>query len=65
MVSRGATRSQPSLGQPTLEQLVREAFDKGFSDIHVGVGEPPRFRNRGEIDKTDYPITDTDTFLAG
>jgi twitching motility protein PilT len=44
--------------------LVREAFDKGFSDIHVGVGEPPRFRNRGEIDKTDYPITDTDTFFS-
>jgi twitching motility protein PilT len=64
MASRGATRSQPSLGQPTLEQLVREAFDKGFSDIHVGVGEPPRFRNRGEIDKTDYPITDTDTFFS-
>lgn len=62
--SRGATRNQPSLGQPTLEQLVREAFDKGFSDIHVGVGEPPRFRNRGEIDKTDYPITDTDTFFS-
>jgi twitching motility protein PilT len=58
------SRSQPSAGQPTLEQLVREAFDKGFSDIHVGVGEPPRFRNRGEIDKADYPITDSDTFLS-
>ncbi|WAL62362.1 type IV pilus twitching motility protein PilT [Thermocoleostomius sinensis] len=61
---RGVSRSQPSAGQPMLEQLVREAFDKGFSDIHVGVGEPPRFRNRGEIDKADYPITDSDTFLS-
>lgn len=46
----------------TLAKLVREAFDKGFSDIHVGVGEVPRFRNRGEIDTTDYPVTDRPTF---
>lgn len=64
--ARGAAapRSKPSPGQPTLEQLVREAFDKGFSDIHVGVGESPRFRNRGEIDKTDYPVTDRETFFS-
>ncbi|GAB4369007.1 MAG: type IV pilus twitching motility protein PilT [Elainellaceae cyanobacterium] len=62
---RGATRSnKPAPGQPTLEQLVKEAFDKGFSDIHVGVGETPRFRNRGEMEKTDYSVTDTDTFFS-
>ncbi|MEO0536959.1 MAG: type IV pilus twitching motility protein PilT [Cyanobacteria bacterium P01_A01_bin.123] len=49
---------------PTLEKLVREAFDKGFSDIHVGVGEVPRFRNRGEIDITNYPVTDRQTFFS-
>ncbi len=49
-------------GAPTLEQLVREAFDKGFSDVHLGVGEVPRFRNRGEIDITNYPVTDEATF---
>jgi twitching motility protein PilT len=59
-----AKGTKPSPGQPTLEQLVREAFDKGFSDVHVGVGEKPRFRNRGEIDTTDYPQTDTDTFFS-
>ncbi len=43
---------------------MREAYDKGFSDIHVGVGEVPRFRNRGEIDVTDYPGTDKETFFS-
>jgi twitching motility protein PilT len=49
-------------GSPTLKQIVREAFDKGFSDIHLGVGEVPRFRERGEIAATDYPVTDIETF---
>lgn len=59
-----ANRTKPSPGQPTLEQLIKEAYDKGFSDVHVGVGETPRFRNRGEIDSTDYPVTDLDTFFS-
>lgn len=49
---------------PTLEQIVREAFDKGFSDIHLGVGEVPRFRDRGEISPTDYPVTDEAMFYG-
>jgi twitching motility protein PilT len=51
-----------SPGQPTLESLILEAFQKGFSDVHVGVGEIPRFRNRGEIETTDLPETDRMTF---
>jgi twitching motility protein PilT len=51
-----------SPGQPTLESLIMEAFQKGFSDVHVGVGEIPRFRNRGEIETTDLPETDRMTF---
>jgi twitching motility protein PilT len=31
----------------TLKKIVREAFDRGFSDVHLGVGEAPRFRDRG------------------
>jgi twitching motility protein PilT len=58
------SRVKVTPGSPTLAQLVKEAFDKGFSDIHVGVGEVPRFRNRGEIDTTDYPITDEPTFFC-
>ncbi|QLL29917.1 type IV pilus twitching motility protein PilT [Thermosynechococcus sichuanensis E542] len=47
---------------PTMEQLVREAFEHGYSDIHVGVGEAPRFRDRGRLEITNYPVTDEETF---
>ncbi|MEO1374373.1 MAG: type IV pilus twitching motility protein PilT [Cyanobacteria bacterium J06635_10] len=50
--------------QPTFKQIVHEANEKGYSDIHLGVGEVPRFRNRGEIDATDYPETDKETFIG-
>jgi twitching motility protein PilT len=59
-----SSRVKVTPGSPTLAQLVKEAFDKGFSDIHVGVGEVPRFRNRGEIDVTEYPTTDEPTFFS-
>ncbi|MEA5514640.1 type IV pilus twitching motility protein PilT [Nodularia sp. UHCC 0506] len=48
----------------SLAQIIREAYDLGYSDIHLGVGEIPRFRNRGEIQPTDYPQTDKDTFIS-
>ena len=49
---------------PTLEQLVREAYDKGISDLHLGIGEVPRFRERGQIIITDHPETDDTTFFS-
>lgn len=48
---------------PTLKQLVLEAYNKEISDLHLGVGEVPRFRERGEIIITDYPETDEATFF--
>jgi len=51
-------------GQPTLEHLIRHAYDKGFSDVHLGVSEVPRFRNRGEMELTDFPVTDQATFMS-
>jgi twitching motility protein PilT len=51
-------------GQPSIGELVAQAFDAGYSDVHVGVGEIPRFRNRGEIETTDYPETDFHTFMS-
>jgi twitching motility protein PilT len=51
-------------GQPSISDLVEVAFESGYSDVHVGVGETPRFRNRGEIETTNYPETDKDTFMA-
>ena len=49
---------------PTLEQLVREAYDQGISDLHLGVGEVPRFRDRGQIIITDYPEIDEAMFFG-
>ncbi|NJK63830.1 MAG: type IV pilus twitching motility protein PilT [Synechococcaceae cyanobacterium SM2_3_1] len=46
----------------TLRQLVQEAFDNGYSDIHLGVGEAPRFRDRGEMNQTNHPVTTTEMF---
>ncbi len=47
-----------------MAQIVRDAFDKGMSDIHAGVGELPRFRDRGQILSTNYPLTDKETFMC-
>ena len=49
-------------GGITIEKLVMEAFQNGYSDIHLGVGETPRFRDRGEIVMSHHPITDDDAF---
>ena len=57
---KGKTKSL----HPTFDQLVKYAYDKGYSDIHLGVGEVPRFRNRGEIENTDYPETDKEAFMG-
>lgn len=48
--------------QPTLEQLIRMAFDRGYSDVHLGVGEKPRMRDRGEMIILNYPEIDINTF---
>ncbi|HAC62191.1 MAG TPA: type IV pili twitching motility protein PilT [Cyanothece sp. UBA12306] len=53
-----------SPGQPALAQLVRQAFDEGFSDVHLGVGEQPRMRDRGQMVPLDYPTTDENTFMS-
>jgi twitching motility protein PilT len=48
----------------TLAQIIKEAFDNGYSDIHLGVGEVPRFRNRGEMQLTEYPETTKEGFIS-
>ena len=54
---------QPSASPPTsLEQIVRIAYDQGHSDIHLGIGESPRFRARGEIIRSDWPPTEPSEF---
>ena len=46
----------------SLEAILRTAHDAGHSDVHLGVGERPRFRARGEIQTTDWPATDDRVF---
>ncbi|MCS6793155.1 MAG: type IV pilus twitching motility protein PilT [Oscillatoriaceae bacterium SKW80] len=54
----------PSPGQPTLRDIVWTANENGASDIHLGVNEAPRFRKRGDIVPTEWPVTDLDTFMS-
>jgi len=59
--SRGPQRSP---GQPSFEEIIHQANEDGFSDIHLGVSEPPRMRDRGEMLVTEYPTTDEPTFWS-
>jgi len=54
----GTPAEQPA----NLEAIVQIAFNNNYSDIHLGVGEVPRFRSRGDIVTTPWPITNADTF---
>jgi twitching motility protein PilT len=45
-----------------MEGIVRVAYELNCSDIHLGVGEEPRYRCRGEIVRTGWPVTDNTTF---
>jgi twitching motility protein PilT len=45
-----------------LEAMVRLAHEREFSDVHLGVGEEPRFRSRGTMVRTSWPATDPETF---
>lgn len=52
-------------GQPSLEELVKLAYEKSYSDVHLGVGEVPRMRDRGDILTLDeYPEIDLNTFMS-
>ena len=46
----------------TLAEIVELARRQNYSDIHLGVGEQPRFRERGEIISSDWPITEAVQF---
>ena len=57
-------RPKRSSGQPSLEYIIKKAYEEGYSDIHLGVGEVPRMRDRGEMALTEYPKTDGNTFMS-
>ncbi|MEB3321625.1 MAG: PilT/PilU family type 4a pilus ATPase [Synechococcaceae cyanobacterium] len=45
-----------------LTDIVRIAHDRGYSDVHLGVGEEPRYRSRGDILRTGWPVTEPARF---
>jgi len=47
-----------------MREIIKRADDESCSDIHVGVGEVPRYRHRGDIIATEWPVTDLDTFMS-
>ncbi len=62
---RPVTSVGRSPGQPSLEELVKLAFDNGYSDVHLGVGELPRMRDRGQMTILEqYPEIDLNTFMS-
>ena len=62
--SGGGIRLDNGSQPDTLEGIVRIANEKGYSDVHLGVGEEPRYRARGEMAGTGWPVTDAATFNA-
>lgn len=56
--------ARPTFGDlpPSLEAIVAIAEARGYSDVHIGVGESPRFRGQGIILTTGWPITDREQF---
>jgi len=67
----GGSRERQSLapnaaadGTPSLEEIVRIAHEAGHSDVHLGVGEVPRYRARGDMQGTQWPVTRADVFQA-
>ena len=47
---------------PSLERIVQIANEQGHSDVHLGVGETPRYRARGEMLQTEWPVTTSERF---
>jgi len=62
---RPSSNPSRSPGQPALSELVKMAYDNGYSDVHLGVGELPRMRDRGDmITLEQYPEIDLNTFMS-
>ncbi len=52
-------------GSPTLAHLVKDAYEQGCSDLHLGANEKIRYRSRGlMIVQDNYPVPDVATFYS-
>jgi len=56
---RPSVRSTPSF---TIRQLVKDAYAKQASDIHLRVGEPARYRVRGQMIRQSQPAITPEMF---
>ena len=43
---------------PTMDDLLREATQKGASDLHLSAGQPPLMRVHGDLTRTEHPALD-------
>ena len=59
-----SSRPRRASGQPSLEYIIKKAYEQGYSDIHLGVEEVPRMRDRGAMALAEYPKTDLNTFMS-
>ncbi|MGD1900897.1 MAG: type IV pilus twitching motility protein PilT [Geitlerinemataceae cyanobacterium] len=56
--ARSAESHELSMPKATIAAMVKQAYEAGASDIHVRVGEAPRFRIRGRLERAeDLPAT--------
>lgn len=67
LLERAARQRQQAPGDmnampSSLEGIVRLAFERNYSDVHLGVGEEPRYRDRGDMLRTGWPVTNGVTF---
>ncbi|MGB7565871.1 MAG: type IV pilus twitching motility protein PilT [Prochlorococcaceae cyanobacterium] len=46
----------------SLQEIVRISHERNYSDVHLGVGEEPRYRVRGDMQHTGWPVVDQATF---
>ena len=44
-----------------LDRLLADARERGASDVHVTVGEPPWFRLNGQVERIEHPALDAAT----
>ena len=49
---------------PNMDQLLREATDKGASDLHLSAGQAPRLRVDGDLTPLDYPVMSAEEVMA-
>ncbi|WP_370593405.1 type IV pilus twitching motility protein PilT [Synechococcus sp. BSF8S] len=59
-----AAPQRPDFGDlpASLEEIVAIAEASGYSDVHISVGESPRYRHLGVMLQTGWPITDQEQF---